>query len=119
MWTCKLSLRPFPEGRDGLKGKKGASQNVLQLLIYCAARGSPQLRMRILVAAVLAIAAPVKGDTNTYTNSQPRLKTLNTPENRQSWGSFDINTNYYEVTPDTGRTVEVESLRNFLINSTS
>jgi hypothetical protein len=75
--------------------------------------------MRILVAAILAVTAAVKGDTNAYTNSQPSPETLNTPQNRQSWGTFDINTNYYEITPDTGRTVEVESLGNCLINSTS
>jgi hypothetical protein len=33
--------------------------------------------------------------------------TTNTPEDRQSWGDFDISTNYYNVTPDTGCTVEV------------
>jgi hypothetical protein len=31
----------------------------------------------------------------------------NGPQSRQCWGSFDINTDYYEVTPDTGNTVEV------------
>jgi len=27
--------------------------------------------------------------------------------NRQQWGKYDIYTDYYDVTPDTGRTVEV------------
>jgi hypothetical protein len=27
---------------------------------------------------------------------------------RQDWGEYDIYTNYYEVTPDTGRTIEVD-----------
>ena len=30
--------------------------------------------------------------------------------NRSSWGHYDIHTNYYEVVPDTGRTVEVSAL---------
>jgi hypothetical protein len=34
---------------------------------------------------------------------------VNSPENRQCWGEFDIDTDYYEVTPDTGRTVEVHA----------
>jgi hypothetical protein len=34
---------------------------------------------------------------------------VNSPQNRQCWGEFDINTDYYEVTPDTGRTVEVHA----------
>jgi hypothetical protein len=34
---------------------------------------------------------------------------VNSPENRQCWGEFDINTDYYAITPDTGRTVEVKA----------
>ena len=34
----------------------------------------------------------------------------NGPQDRQCWGEFDINTNYYEVTPVTGNTVEVITL---------
>jgi len=34
---------------------------------------------------------------------------VNSPQNRQCWGDFDINTDYYANTPDTGRTVEVEA----------
>lgn len=34
---------------------------------------------------------------------------VNSPENRQCWGDFDINTDYYANTPDTGRTVEVKA----------
>lgn len=32
---------------------------------------------------------------------------VNSPENRQCWGEFDINTDYNVVVPDTGTTVEV------------
>ena len=34
---------------------------------------------------------------------------VNSPSNRQCWGAFDINTDYYSNTPDTGRTVEVKT----------
>jgi hypothetical protein len=43
--------------------------------------------------------------------SQPsHTQCVNSPTDRQCWGEFDINTNYYEVTPDTGRTVEVHHI---------
>src|SRR5277367_121906 len=32
---------------------------------------------------------------------------INSPTDRQCWGKYDINTDYYDVTPDTGVTVEV------------
>src|SRR5438046_1280151 len=70
-WTCNISLRPFPKlipVQDGLKENQGTSPNVLQICLYCASSGPLQLRMRILVATVFAIAAAVKADTNTYTN---------------------------------------------------
>jgi len=34
--------------------------------------------------------------------------------NRQKWGQYDIDTDYYSVTPDTGRTVHVISLSSSL-----
>jgi hypothetical protein len=34
---------------------------------------------------------------------------VNRPTDRQCWGDFDINTNYYQNTPDTGVTKEVYS----------
>jgi len=34
---------------------------------------------------------------------------VNSPTNRQCWGDYDINTNYYQVIPDTGVTREVQS----------
>jgi hypothetical protein len=34
---------------------------------------------------------------------------VNSPSNRQCSGDFDINTDYYSNTPDTGRTVEVKT----------
>jgi len=37
---------------------------------------------------------------------QPRQACENTPTSRNCWGNFSIDTNYYDVTPDTGRTVE-------------
>jgi hypothetical protein len=63
--------------------------------------------MRSLVGVVLALATLVNADSNRYSGSLPTPETLNTPETRDSWGPYDINTNYYEITPDTGRTVEV------------
>src|SRR5271156_3466210 len=43
------------------------------------------------------------------TNSSQTATTgcVNSPDDRQCWGDFDINTNYYDVTPDTGNTVVV------------
>jgi hypothetical protein len=50
--------------------------------------------------------------------SQPsHTQCINSPTDRQCWGEFDINTNYYEITPDTGRTVEVSTFY-FEINNT-
>jgi len=40
---------------------------------------------------------------------------VNSPSNRQCWGDFDINTDYYANTPNTGRTVEVKALLIVLI----
>ncbi|KAK3314568.1 Cupredoxin [Apodospora peruviana] len=37
---------------------------------------------------------------------QPRQACENTPTSRQCWGNFSIDTNYYDVVPDTGKTVE-------------
>jgi len=34
---------------------------------------------------------------------------INSPTNRQCWGKYNIETNYYTTTPDTGNTVEVKS----------
>ncbi|KAK3370939.1 multicopper oxidase-domain-containing protein [Lasiosphaeria ovina] len=38
--------------------------------------------------------------------SSPRQACENTPTSRNCWGDFSIDTNYYDVVPDTGRTVE-------------
>jgi len=52
----------------------------------------------------------VIGD-ETGNSTQPSSSACsNGPEDRQCWGEFDINTNYYDVTPDTGNTVEVITL---------
>src|SRR2546423_13136425 len=34
----------------------------------------------------------------------PCVNCVNSPENRQCWEKFNIDTNYYETTPDTGVT---------------
>ncbi|KAM7189733.1 laccase-2 [Rhypophila sp. PSN 637] len=39
-------------------------------------------------------------------NLRPRQSCENTPTSRNCWGDFSIDTNYYDVTPNTGRTVE-------------
>lgn len=74
--------------------------------------------MRRLLGAALALAALVDADSNSYSGSTPAVETLNTPQNRQCWGDYDIHTDYYEVTPDTGRTVEVFSALGILTSST-
>lgn len=39
--------------------------------------------------------------------SSPASSCVNGPQSRHCWGSFDISTDYYQVIPDTGNTVEV------------
>jgi hypothetical protein len=49
-------------------------------------------------------------------SSQPsHTPCINSPTNRQCWGKYDIDTNYYTTTPDTGVTREVQSHRKSLI----
>jgi hypothetical protein len=38
---------------------------------------------------------------------------VNSPNNRQCWGQYNIDTNYYTTTPDTGNTVDVNLYLNF------
>jgi hypothetical protein len=66
--------------------------------------------MRSLAWLILAGAAAVNAYASSQSNWQVGCPCNNGPHNRQRWGDFDINTNYYEVTPDTGRTVEVTFL---------
>ena len=74
------------------------------------------LTMRITVIITVFVAAGlVVSASNCNSAFQPTPETLNGPENRQSWYS-DINTNYYGVTPDTGRTVEVSLLGIHVVN---
>lgn len=40
---------------------------------------------------------------------------INDPQNRQCWGTFDINTDYHEITPNTGNTVQVINV--FIVTS--
>lgn len=39
----------------------------------------------------------------------PSTRCVNSPNDRQCWGEYNIDTNYYETTPDTGETREVIS----------
>jgi hypothetical protein len=39
-------------------------------------------------------------------SASPSSTCVNSPTNRQCWGQYDINTNYYDVIPDTGHTAE-------------
>jgi hypothetical protein len=66
--------------------------------------------MRSLAWLILAGAAAVNASASSHSNWQVGCPCNNRPQNRQRWGDFDINTNYYEVTPDTARTVEVTFL---------
>lgn len=49
----------------------------------------------------------------------PRAACVNSETNRQCWdgqyGTYDVNTDYYLDTPDTGRTVEVSSFDYLLL----
>ncbi|KAK0612001.1 multicopper oxidase-domain-containing protein [Immersiella caudata] len=71
--------------------------------------------MKQSLASVLALAAGTFASIIPYHNSvrvvheptlKPRQACENTPTSRQCWGEYSLDTNYYEVTPDTGRTVE-------------
>jgi len=57
----------------------------------------------LLALSMMAVALP--------SNTTSKLPCVNCPTNRQCWGKYDINTDYYKITPDTGRTVEVFILR--------
>lgn len=41
---------------------------------------------------------------------KPRHNACRNQVDRTKWGMYDINTDYYTTTPDTGRTVEVFNL---------
>jgi hypothetical protein len=45
--------------------------------------------------------------TSTHSSQPSHTACVNCPTDRQCWGEFDIHTNYYENTPDTGVTKEV------------
>jgi len=50
--------------------------------------------------------------TKSYASSSASASStycVNSPTNRQCWGEYNINTDYYQVTPDTGVTAEVSS----------
>lgn len=66
------------------------------------------MRSLALLSLLLAHGVFAVSDSNILprvNNSAPPC--VNSPENRQCWGQYDINTDYYKITPDTGRTVEV------------
>jgi hypothetical protein len=69
--------------------------------------------MRRLLSLTSALVALKLAAANGNTASTIVSPDINTPQTRQTWGDFDINTNYYEVTPDTGRTVEVYTAFNY------
>jgi hypothetical protein len=71
---------------------------------------SPEDLMGPLIFGGLSLAHGVFalqnfGDSLYVDTSAPLC--MNSPENRQCWGEYDINTDYYKNTPYTGRTVEV------------
>jgi len=66
--------------------------------------------MRTFGWLILAGAAVVHAYATNHCGCRGDFPCNNGPQNRQRWGDFDINTNYYEVTPDTRRIVEVALL---------
>ena len=55
---------------------------------------------------------PSGGPSPTGSSSVQKVSTsacVNSPDNRQCWGEFDINTDYYETTPKTGQRREVST----------
>jgi hypothetical protein len=66
--------------------------------------------MQTLTFVILAGAAVLEAYATNYCGCHVEFPYGNGPRSRQRWGDFDIHTNYYEVTPDTGRIVEVTFL---------
>lgn len=58
--------------------------------------------MGLTLAASGAIAAPLESSTLSK-------RCVNSATDRTCWGDYDINTDYYNVVPNTGNTVEVNS----------
>lgn len=67
-------------------------------------------KMIRVIVAFLAFSALV---TAIPSNKTCNPKCVNSPSNRQCWDKYDIHTDYYKNTPDTGRVVEVH--RYFLV----
>ncbi|KAK0625459.1 laccase 2 [Bombardia bombarda] len=66
-----------------------------------------KLTLFSLVAAALGSQALSIPYHSLETSLQPRQSNCeNGPDSRNCWGNFSIDTNYYDVTPDTGNTVE-------------
>jgi hypothetical protein len=63
-----------------------------------------QENMRLFCCALIAFNMMVVAIPN-------KLPCVNCPADRQCWGNYNINANYYENTPDTGRTEEVYPLQ--------
>jgi len=71
--------------------------------------------MKQSLASVFALAVGTFASIIPYHDSvqltheptlKPRKACENTPKSRHCWGEYSLDTNYYEVTPDTGRTAE-------------
>lgn len=58
--------------------------------------------MGLTLVASGAIAAPLESSTLSK-------RCVNSATDRTCWGDYDINTDYYNVVPNTGNTVEVNS----------
>lgn len=96
-----------------MSGRDSLWPAVLSISIfnYIAVSGiSLIMFQRLLTIMVISASSGMsRGDDTT---SAPQC--INGPEDRQCWagpwGTFDINTDYYENTPDTGRIVEVKTV---------
>src|SRR5271156_4017394 len=51
---------------------------------------------------------PASSSSSPQSSSTP---CVNSPTDRQCWGQYNINTDYYATTPDTGKTREVRPLQ--------
>jgi hypothetical protein len=60
--------------------------------------------MKLLNLARLLALAPV---VNSIPQISPRQNCENTATNRQCWGEYGVDTDFYEVVPETGVTREV------------
>jgi hypothetical protein len=65
----------------------------------------PPASYSVAPSSASSYSAPSKAYSSAFPSSSSHC--VNSPTDRQCWGDYNINTDYYETTPDTGVTVTV------------